>query len=147
MGRRDRRIVSRKREVATMKKGIQLRFSTDVKKPWADICCEACWTAHGEKCTCRCGGLYHGIGRKVASREKGESAIPEEAAAKIFDSIKDKRCRWCGAKLAPPVLCYEHEAGWKVAGYEKRMWLYIRCSKCGYDWALWKLGISRGATF
>lgn len=33
------------------------------KKPWAGICCKACWNAKGELCRCRCGKANHGKGR------------------------------------------------------------------------------------
>ena len=33
-----------------------------------------------------------------------------------------------------------HEGGILVLGMG-RQWVYIHCPKCGYDWALWKLGM------
>ena len=48
-----------------------MEFQTNLKgekaKPWADACCEACYNAEGERCVCRCGGQYHGLGRKKNS--------------------------------------------------------------------------------
>jgi hypothetical protein len=48
-----------------------------------------------------------------------------------------------------PIRGYPHSGGWKVPGLkgdpdeDGRYWLYIHCPTCGYDWALWKLGVSR----
>jgi hypothetical protein len=33
---------------------------------------------------------------------------------------------------------YEHEGGIQIA--DKKYWLYLHCSWCGHDTALWKLG-------
>lgn len=32
------------------------------EEPWKDICCKRCWFAMGKRCTCQCGGKYHGRG-------------------------------------------------------------------------------------
>jgi hypothetical protein len=42
-----------------------------------------------------------------------------------------------------PIRGYPHDGGWKVNGLTGLWWLYIHCPDCGYDWALWKLGVSR----
>lgn len=42
-----------------------------------------------------------------------------------------------------PVQHYPHSGGWIIAGYEKRQWLYVVCPRCGYQWALSKLGVPR----
>jgi hypothetical protein len=63
------------------------------------------------------------------------------ARAKVLG--RDK-CRNCGASLTHrPVLGYLHDGGWIVPGIPGRYWLYISCSKCHYEWALWKLGLGR----
>lgn len=38
---------------------------------------------------------------------------------------------------------YTHNGGWIVEGFQDKQWLYVTCPKCGYQWALWKLGIPR----
>jgi hypothetical protein len=38
---------------------------------------------------------------------------------------------------------YDHNGGWNVEGFQRKQWLYKTCRKCGYQWALWKLGIPR----
>lgn len=48
-----------------MKSGKTTAEKTKGKKlgPWDGICCEACWNAEEEKCTCKCGGANHGRGK------------------------------------------------------------------------------------
>jgi len=53
-----------------------------------------------------------------------------------------KRCGSCGGKLGS-IEHYSHSGGWAVEGFNKRQWLYKPCLECGYDWALWKLGVPR----
>lgn len=59
--------------------------------------------------------------------------------------IEGKTCRWCGTELTGELNYYKHDNGWEVAEFDNRQWLYVTCpnSKCQYDWALWKLGVSR----
>ena len=35
----------------------------DPERPPEGACTERCYDAEEEKCTCRCGGAYHGLGR------------------------------------------------------------------------------------
>jgi hypothetical protein len=35
-------------------------------------CDERCFDAEGERCSCKCGGAYHGLGR-INSRERKEA--------------------------------------------------------------------------
>lgn len=58
--------------------------------------------------------------------------------------VEGQKCRWCGADLPANIQFYPHPNGWDVVGYQHKLWLYVRCPRCGYDWALWKLGIRRG---
>lgn len=44
---------------------------------------------------------------------------------------------------AEPIKGYPHDGGWPVVGLQGLWWLYITCPKCGYEWAIWKLGVSR----
>ena len=60
--------------------------------------------------------------------------------------LKGKRCRWCDIDISQePVKGYPHTEGWLVG--PQKLWLYVTCPKCDYDWALWKLGLSRRAEF
>lgn len=52
-------------------------------------------------------------------------------------------CRWCGTALPDRIAHYDHRDGWVVDGMADKQWLYITCSKCGYDWSLWKIGVKR----
>jgi hypothetical protein len=38
--------------------------------PPEHICTETCYTATEEKCTCRCGGAYHGLGNLNKHKEQ-----------------------------------------------------------------------------
>lgn len=53
-------------------------------------------------------------------------------------------CRWCGGKISNILDAYPHSDGWEIAGYEGKQWLSRKCTKCGYDWSLNKLGVPRG---
>ena len=59
--------------------------------------------------------------------------------------IKETTCLWCGYKDLDqlPIEYYPHEDGWWLETLQKKQWLFIHCPKCGYDWALWKLGVHR----
>lgn len=37
------------------------------------------------------------------------------------------------------IKAYPHEGGIHVEDREGKQWVYVHCSACGYDWALWKL--------
>jgi hypothetical protein len=61
----------------------------------------------------------------------------------IRKQIKVHICQWCGEELdTDDIDMYEHEGGWDV-GLPKKQWLSVHCHNCGYDWSLWKLGVSR----
>lgn len=50
----------------------------------------------------------------------------------------------CGALLTYDDLeHYDHADGYNVAEFESKQWLYLKCDECGYQMALWKLGIGR----
>jgi hypothetical protein len=77
---------------------------------------------------------------------ENERIIPLEIAALFFLKVKRWRC-FCGASLEGLALCgYDHSDGWKVPGIEKRQWLWLHCVNCGYDFAIWKLGVPRSYT-
>lgn len=58
--------------------------------------------------------------------------------------LRGKVCRWCNTPLDNvPIQSYPHGDGWEVKEYPYKMWLYVECPKCKYQWALWKLGIPR----
>jgi len=57
--------------------------------------------------------------------------------------LKGKTCKWCNTPLPTKIEHYPHDGGWWVQGHFTRLWLYVTCPKCGYQWALWKLGIPK----
>ncbi len=112
------------------------------------VCCEACYTAKEKKCTCKCNGAYHGLGRHTMPNDGSTSEdfyLSGEEAKPFLDQIERKECRWCGADLSHELVqAYgPHSGGWNVKGYDEPLWLFIRCPKCKYDWSLWKLGVAR----
>ena len=69
-----------------------------------------------------------------------------ESLIKYSNMITEHTCAFCGTKLdtlAGNIRLYPHSSGWTVEGIKGKQWLYVRCHKCKYDWALWKLGVSR----
>lgn len=63
----------------------------------------------------------------------------------VQDNCERARCS-CGQDLrGEDVLGYSHMAGWWTDS--GKMWLFIHCPKCGYDVALWKIGVDRDQDF
>lgn len=66
-----------------------------------------------------------------------EAMIPEE----------EKTCYYCRGHgeigHLGAIEHYDHEGGWTVEGFQRKQWLYKTCMRCGYQWALWKLGVPR----
>ncbi len=54
---------------------LQISLRKEPVKPWADVCCEACWMAKLDRCVCRCKGQYHGIGRPEASKNEEKEEV------------------------------------------------------------------------
>lgn len=51
-------------------------------------------------------------------------------------------CRWCNTDITEQSIdTYEHDGGWIVEGFDEKQWLSIQCPSCGYEWALWKIGV------
>lgn len=57
-----------------------------------------------------------------------------------LNAIPEKiECPYCGGELSG-FLHYPHDGGVLVEGIEAgKVWVYFRCLKCKYEWALWKL--------
>lgn len=66
----------------------------------------------------------------------------------FFKKIKITECRFCSTPFNPLPLMYhyQHDGGYKVPGFSEKQWLYLRCRKCGHDWALTHLGVSQEET-
>lgn len=125
----------------------QSTIDNDISDPWNGICCEACWNASGERCQCRCGGTYHGAGNpnKQENKISRKPLYPIYPSAQLYKKlISDPHCH-CGFDLSKePVQAHDHSDGWEVKEVEPFQWLWIACPKCGYDTAIWKMGVSRG---
>jgi hypothetical protein len=118
-----------------------------------DVCCESCYTAQEEKCVCQCHGAYHGLGnlnkQKAEIDPSYEKVLPEKEAKKfrkLYGNIESRKplCL-CGYDLSKePIVYYvPHSDGWTVEGETQKVWLYVKCPKCGYDMAIWKMGVPR----
>lgn len=121
-------------------------------QPWKGVCCSQCWNAEGERCTCKCGGAFHGIGHRNQAPMTRQKHVEGQdvwgltlgQAQPFIDQLKTTKCRRCGGSLRDQVIwAYPHEGGWTVEGCNDKQWLYIRCPKCEKLWALWKLGVDR----
>lgn len=73
-----------------------------------------------------------------------EKILPEAEAQELRKLYLNTKCL-CGHDLAKePIVYYvPHRDGWTVAGEKERVWLYVKCPKCGYDMAVWKMGVPR----
>ena len=66
-------------------------------------------------------------------------AINLESLARLIDE-KKPTCI-CGRTLKGGGIDHygPHDGGVHVEGYTEKRWVYVHCSKCGYDMALWKI--------
>lgn len=136
------------------------------EKTLNQVCCDSCYNAKEDRCVCKCGGAYHGLGNlnrqtNGGSRTKSkrrtqidpeyEFILPEEEA-KFFRQFynshhpRETIC-FCGRDLKDdPIVYYKpHGAGWPVKCESVLVWLYVKCPNCGYDMSIWKMGVPRNA--
>ncbi len=61
----------------------------------------------------------------------------------IVRDLSNRHKCWCGYKNIHklPLLSDDHPDGYEIKGFDKKQWLYVLCPQCGYEWAIWKLGI------
>ena len=73
-----------------------------------------------------------------------EKVLPENEAEKFRKQYTNTKCL-CGADLSRELIFYygPHRDGWTVQNESFKVWLYVKCPKCGYDMALWKMGVPR----
>lgn len=122
------------------------------KQPWDGICCEACWTAEYERCTCKCGGKYHGAGsgkRRTGNKDQEDlQKFQSHPTAQIYERlIKDWSCV-CGHDLHDaPILHYDHGAGYPIEGFKENQWLFKTCPVCGHQNSLLHMGVPTHATY
>jgi len=48
-------------------------------------------------------------------------------------------CDCSNSLVGATIHIYNHDGGLQVDGYSEKQWVYLHCSKCGYDWSIWKL--------
>lgn len=78
------------------------------------------------------------------------SALSEEKHTLAwYQGQGEQNCKYCSERFPfKPVKLgsvefYPHDGGWIVKDFKEKQWLYKTCPKCGYQWALWKLGVER----
>ena len=49
------------------------------------LCSSKCYGAHGDKCTCICGGMNHGVGPQQAAQNT--QALPQEWVAQVKTKV------------------------------------------------------------
>jgi len=117
--------------------------------PWQGVCSQACWEAKEERCRCQCKGVHHGVAHKRAedpkvSEEQCEGHHPDNCPPTImwYNGQGKATCPTCGFILSN-VKHFADAHGWLVLGFKERQSLFRHCDKCGYDWSLSNLGVSR----
>jgi len=78
---------------------------------------------------------------------KEEIVFPEITRKMTDDLSPSERTKCgCGAELhGLTVMGYPHDDGFSTP--KGKMWLFIRCPRCGIDRSLWKMGMSRSNQF
>jgi len=78
-----------------------------------------------------------------------EHILPEDEAEEFRKQygVVDNRATLClcGYDLRnEPIIYYvPHSSGWTIKGENDKVWLYVKCPRCGYDMAIWKMGVPR----
>lgn len=124
---------------------VQEKLNGELNEPWeSKDCCEACWFARQEECECRCGGANHGRGRYIQELMNDDPILTWKIARPFDEKITRHDCI-CGNSLVNQPIHYygPHDGGWTVPGFLPKLWLYKVCPKCGYQMALWKMGVSK----
>ena len=115
-------------------------------------CCTRCYYATQERCTCKCGGAYHGQGRtRIVTVDTGDPTLPFQEEQLVNAAIPNEKdvCSDCELRLRSEIYYFPHSAGWIVQGINNNepVWLYKICPKCHYQWAISKLGVAREEAF
>ena len=110
-------------------------------------CNSRCWFAKSEpdKCKCSCNGANHGHGNpEIKEDDLIEIILSKEEGLPYYKQMNKRYTCFCGYEGLHnlPIYGYSHPGGWKIR--KDKYWLYIKCPSCGHDWAIWKLGVSRG---
>jgi len=68
----------------------------------------------------------------------GNEEISISGLRKLIDE-KQPKCL-CGTALRGDNVTYRpHEGGVRIQGMTGPQWVFVRCDKCGYNMALWKI--------
>ena len=74
-------------------------------------------------------------------------ATKQMAMGTLYVRLLGSKCKWDNEPLTPNGVVvlhgYEHDSGWAVERHAHKLWLSLTCPKCGYEWSINKLGVSR----
>ncbi|MFW9881939.1 MAG: DUF6011 domain-containing protein [Candidatus Thorarchaeota archaeon] len=90
---------------------------------------------------------------EIRNREFPESDLRTKlltgsAYDKIWDEIgRMSKCGFCSGEFNANIYYYEHDSGWYVKDLDKKVWIWVECSKCGHQWSLEHLHIWRNTQF
>lgn len=70
------------------------------------------------------------------------------ARATQYRNHPDGKCG-CGKKSYADMKLYgfDDDYGWEVEGFIYEQWLFFLCPECGYQWAIWKIGVPKDHKF
>ena len=71
------------------------------------------------------------------------SVLQPAIAQAIYDQIPLKGCKHCGVDLPNQIMGFMDEDGWVIPQLLTKMWLWIQCPQCHFQYSLWKLGYGR----
>lgn len=66
---------------------VQVSLKKEAVEPWSGVCSQSCWYAAKDRCTCRCGGRYHGQGNKKTFESKVRDQFRE--IGRLFDEANE----------------------------------------------------------
>jgi hypothetical protein len=81
----------------------------------------------------------HEHGLEIEQQENAQRN-PIKPLSHYQNLVDQTPCPECGNQLER-IEGYNHSGGWLVEGYSTRQWLSAKCTKCRYDFSLWKIGI------
>lgn len=109
-----------------------LTNTASVKRGYGPVCWSKVKTDDGkqkkiyEPCTIAYPGLASHIMREIRKRVL-QGNITECSCGEPFETGE--------------IRSYDHDGGYNLKGFGKPQWVYVECSKCGYQWSIWKLRI------
>lgn len=58
-------------------------------------------------------------------------------------NLQNKTCQFCNGKFDKTAYYYKHDSGYQTNIYFEKIWIWFECLKCGHQWSLPYLGLSR----